>query len=354
MKKTAVYILNVLFIILIAVLTVNLLFRDRELSEIIDDVDRADKLWVLLGAALTFGFVAGESLIIRYMLRLFGVGISFLRCLKYSFIGFFYSYITPSSSGGQPAQIYYMKKDGIKVGHSTLIMVIVTIAYKTVLVVFGTVFFLLESGFVLEHVGGWIWLLLAGYQLNILYISALLLAFFKPLTARKLAAVIIDLLCRMHILRKKKREAYFAKLCRITDTYSESADYLKTHIRAAVKIFLMTCVQRLLLFAVSWAVYRSFGLTGTGIVGIITIQTMIALAVEMLPLPGAAGITEACFIGVFGTIFTEQYVRSGLLLSRGLTFYGVLIAGAAVTLYAHLRVIKNKADNGGESRDRAA
>jgi hypothetical protein len=35
------------------------------------------------------------------------------KVMRYSFIGFFFSGITPSASGGQPAQIYYMNKDNM-------------------------------------------------------------------------------------------------------------------------------------------------------------------------------------------------------------------------------------------------
>lgn len=342
MKKAVVYTLNVLFIVLIAVLTVNLLFKDKELSTIISDLDMADKGWLALGLLFTFCFVAGESVIIKYMLRLFKVKIPFPRCLKYSFVGFFYSYITPSSSGGQPAQLYYMKKDGIKLGHSTLIMLIVAIAYKAVLVVCGLAFFILERDFVVLHVGKWMWLLMIGFVLNIAYISGLLLLFFKPLWARKIAIKLVNLLCFIRLLNYKKIESYVGRINRMTDTYSEGAEYIKTHIRAVINIFLMTCVQRMSLFAVTWVVYRSYGLSGTGFIGIITIQTMIAITVEMLPLPGAAGITEACFLVMFEGIFTEQFVRSGMLLSRGITFYSVLLVGAVVTLMAHLSVIKKK------------
>ena len=125
--------------------------------------------------------------------------------------------------------------------------------------------------------------------------------------------------------------------------------YIKSHLRAVVRIFLMTCVQRLCYFAVTWVVYKSYGLSGTSFIGIITIQTMIAIAVEMLPLPGAAGITEACFLGMFGGIFGEELVRSGMLLSRGFTFYLILIAGAAVTLGAHIKAIKTRSDKGDPS-----
>ena len=103
-KKSLLYVFNVLFIALIGVLTFNLLFKDQELGQILDDLDKANKLWLLGGAALAILFVAGESVIIRYMLGLFRDKVPLRRCLKYSFVGFFYSYITPSSSGGQPAQ----------------------------------------------------------------------------------------------------------------------------------------------------------------------------------------------------------------------------------------------------------
>ena len=96
-KKSLIYVFNVLFIALIGVLTFRLVFKDRAFGQILDDLEKANKLWLLAGAALAILFVAGEAVIIRYMLGLFREKIPLRRCLKYSFIGFFYSYITPSS-----------------------------------------------------------------------------------------------------------------------------------------------------------------------------------------------------------------------------------------------------------------
>ena len=52
-KKTLLYVFNVLFIALIGVLTFNLLFKDQELGQILDDLDKANKLWLLGGAGHT-------------------------------------------------------------------------------------------------------------------------------------------------------------------------------------------------------------------------------------------------------------------------------------------------------------
>lgn len=99
----------------------------------------------------------------------------------------FFSCITPSASGGQPAQMYYMKKDGIKIGFSTLIMLIITIAFKAVQVLLAVAFLLFNFGFIKLHVGQLWWLLLIGFILNIAYIAGLVFIFYKPLWARKWA-----------------------------------------------------------------------------------------------------------------------------------------------------------------------
>ena len=44
---------------------------------------------------------------------------------------------------------------------------------------------------------------------------------------------------------------------------------------------------------------------------------------------------------MFGEIFGEALVKPAMLLSRGLTFYAVLIAGGIVTFVAHIRVMRS-------------
>ena len=100
------------------------------------------------------------------------------------------------------------------------------------------------------------------------------------------------------------------------------------------------------LLAVTWIVYKSYGLSGTGFWNIIALQTMIGVAVEMLPLPGAAGVTEGCFTYMFMGIFTAELVKPAMLLSRGLSFYLLLIMSALVTFVAHFIVMRNDKKNG--------
>ncbi|WP_072299299.1 lysylphosphatidylglycerol synthase transmembrane domain-containing protein [Ruminococcus flavefaciens] len=334
------YALNIGLILVITLFTLNLIFKEQELPEIISDLKLADPRWIALGAAAAIFFVAGESSIIHYMLRVLEQKTSFLRCLKYSFIGFFFSYITPSSTGGQPMQMYHMKKDKIKIGYSTLIMLLITIAYKSVLVLLALGFLIFNFDTVALYAGDMKWLIVLGFALNLSFIILLLLVFIKPIWARALGIKVVDLLTKLHIMKRRNKEKYTEKLIRICDTYAMGADYIKKNLSVVFNVFLMTAVQRICLFSITWIIYRAYGMNETRYIDILTIQIMIAVAVEMLPLPGAAGITEGCFLLAFTEIFTMERVKPALLISRGLNFYLILIIGAVVTFAAHIINIK--------------
>lgn len=339
-KKILKYALNIGLILVITLFTLNLIFKEQELPEIISDLKLADPRWIALGAAAAIFFVAGESSIIHYMLRVLEQKTSFLRCLKYSFIGFFFSYITPSSTGGQPMQMYHMKKDKIKIGYSTLIMLLITIAYKSALVLLALGFLIFNFDTVALYAGDMKWLIVLGFALNLSFIILLLLVFIKPIWARALGIKVVDLLTKLHIMKRRNKEKYTEKLIRICDTYAMGADYIKKNLSVVFNVFLMTAVQRICLFSITWIIYRAYGMNETRYIDILTIQIMIAVAVEMLPLPGAAGITEGCFLLAFTEIFTMERVKPALLISRGLNFYLILIIGAVVTFAAHIINIK--------------
>jgi len=334
--------LNIALILVITLLTLHLIFKEQELPEIIRDLKSADKRWIAGGAAAAVAFVAGESVIIHYMLRVLEQKTSFFRCLKYSFIGFFFSYITPSSTGGQPMQMYHMKKDKIKIGYSTLIMLLITIAYKSVLILLALGFLIFNFGTVEQYAGDMKWLIVLGFVLNLSFIALLLLVFLKPIWARALGIKTVGLLSKLRVIKRKNKDKYTEKVIRICDTYAMGADYIKKNIAVVFKIFVLTALQRICLFSVTWIVYKAYGLSGTRFIDILTLQIIIAVAVEMLPLPGAAGISEGCFLLTFTEIFGEELVKPALLINRGLTFYLILLIGAVVTFGAHIINIKRE------------
>ena len=134
-KKKMIF--NIVFLILVFAGTLYGVFHGEDLGKIVHIVKTVDPLWLIPGVICVVIFIWGESIIIFYMMHTLGIKLKKWTCFLFSSVGFFFSCITPSATGGQPAQIYYMKKEKIPIPVSTLVLMIVTITYKLVLVVIG-------------------------------------------------------------------------------------------------------------------------------------------------------------------------------------------------------------------------
>ena len=119
-----------MFLTAVFAVTMCSVFYNEDLGSIIGYIKSADSRYWLIGVIFVIIFIESESVIIYYMFRSLGESVKFTHCCLYSFVGFFFCLVTPSATGGQPAQLYFMKKDGLSLTISTMVLVIVTITYK--------------------------------------------------------------------------------------------------------------------------------------------------------------------------------------------------------------------------------
>ena len=337
MKSRKKIIFNGVFLAVVFALTVYGVFHGEDLSSMMDAIHRADKRWLVPGIALVAFFIWGESIIIWYMMRSSGICLKKRTCFLFSSVGFFFSCITPSASGGQPMQIYYMKKEKISIPVSTVILMIVTITYKLVLVVIGIGIAVFGRGFLHKYLEGILPVFYLGLALNIFCVTFMTILVFHPLLAKALMVKGMKLLERLHLMKKK--EERLKKLEDSMDTYGNTAAYLKNNPFVIVKVIGITFIQRMALFAVTWFVYQAFGIHGTGFWDILFLQAVISVSVDMLPLPGGMGISETLFLNIFSPVF-GGLLLPGMVLSRGLGYYGELLISAAFTVVAQLTIGK--------------
>lgn len=335
-RKLLKRLLNIAFLVLVFSLTMWSVFYGADLGKVLTHIRGANLLYILPGIACVVLFILGEALITWYLLRTLGNRISFWHCSLYAFIGFFYSAITPSASGGQPMQLLAMRKDDIPVGVSTVVLAIVTITYKLVLVVIGIAVMVLQPASLMVYLEPVEWLMYVGLALNIVFIAGLLLLVFQPNALRSFAYKLLHLVHRIRPFRDLEKQT--RRLDRITSQYQGTADFFKHHQRIIVRVLFVTFIQRYLLFFVTWLTYRAFSLQGTS-VGVITgLQAMISVAVDMLPLPGGMGISENLFLEVFQPIFGEAFLLPGMVVSRGLAYYTQLVISAVMTVVSMISI----------------
>ncbi len=333
MRSKRKMLLDILFLIIVFALTLYGVFHGEDLGELLQTVKKADIRWLIPGVILVIVFIWGESVIIWYLMRTFHIFLKKRICFLFSSVGFFFSCITPSASGGQPMQIYYMKKERIPVPVSTVILMIVTITYKLVLVVIGLGILVFGQKFQRQYLGGIMPVYYLGLLLNVFCVSFMTILVFHPSLAENILSAGLDRLEKMHIMKKKKSRR--KKLTEAMKIYRKTAGYLKQHKRVIGIVILITFIQRLALFAVTWTVYRAFRASGISAASVVLLQAVISVSVDMLPLPGGMGSSENLFLKIFIPVFGPLLLPA-MVLSRGLGYYSQLMISALFTIVAQL------------------
>ena len=335
------YVLSAVLLMALLTLTYRLVLKDYPLPSLRAAIDLADN-W-LLGLALlcAAGYVLGEAACIHTLLRALGQRLSYRSTLAISAVGVYFSAITPSSSGGQPAQVYYLSKRGVPAAQGTVTLLVVTVVYKAVLLLVGLPLALLDGPIVFIGLPYFRVLFVLGIVTNLVLITSCLLLMFSKKLVYRLTAWALRLMERLR-LQKKSRQAR-EKLDRQLDEYHAAADFLRTHRRTVAGVAVYTVLQRLSVFSGAYCVYRAFGLRALNWLDVVAIQSAIALAVDSLPLPGAVGAAEGVFLGLYDSVYGPLLVVPALLLTRGAAYYvPALLCGAFTACYVLAGVLRRK------------
>lgn len=323
-----------LLVVLMAATAV-LLLRGQPLSRLAAVLGHIRVGFAALGLLLMLAFVGCEALCSRLILSRLGHKVPFRQCLGYSFTGFYFSSVTPSATGGQPAQVYYMSKDGIPAAHGALNMMLIAVCYQVVVLGYAAAAILFRFELLANLGGGLGLLLLYGGLVNLALTAGMLCLMFLPNATRRLVNGVLRLLVRLRLVRNPA--AAEERLERQLEEYRQGAECLRHNLALIPALAGLTALQLTALFAVPYLVYLAFGLTGYGPADIICTQALVTLAVSSLPLPGAVGASEGGFLSAMSLFFGASLVTPAVLVSRGISFYAFLLISGGVTLCVHLR-----------------
>lgn len=331
-------IISAVIFILLAALTFRAIFQGNDMEAVVAAMRQLHPLYLIAAVATAFFFVSAEGFMICYLLRSLNYRTSAATCVKYSFVGFFFSGITPSATGGQPMQLYYMQKEGHKVSDSTVVLMTVAVIYKFVLVVMGLGILIFYYKPLAGYLKGYLYLYYLGLFLNSALVVALLFIMISPKCFKGMVVGGEKLLKKFHILKHSKRRT--EKLIDMADQYHEAVLFFLKNKGKIGAVIVFTVVQRCSVFFLTWLIYRGLGLEGTTAFTVMSLQASIYIAVDMLPLPGAQGITEIMYKTAFSQVFPGACLTASMCITRGLNFYMVLIVSAAVAVWCHFMAQK--------------
>ena len=351
------YYLNIIFMAVLLALVFYVILKEEDLGEILNALKDTSAAFMFFAAIAGLMYVIMEGVSMQIILISLGCKTNILKCTKYSFIGFFFNAITPSATGGQPMQVLYMNSDGINMGASSVTLLFWTIIYKIALVIIEGFVFIFMNGFARQYIGKYMWLFIIGIIVNVVSIFLYSIVVFSKNGARNIAYFATWLLHKLHIVKRK--EKIEKKLDKLLNSYNEGAEYMLSHIKTAAIVLFTTIIQRVSYFAVTWFVYKALGCDGYTCVQIIVLQSFVSVCIDILPFPGGVGVNEGFFVKLCAPVMGKSMAVSAMLLSRGASFYVILIASAVITVSAQIRQIhkegrkvkfgkdKTGGDNGG-------
>ena len=340
LKKNKKIVFNFALFFTIMLITMIFVFRGQDMKGMFKTMGQMSIGCLIITIVLSILNVASEGIMIFFLLRKRGKKVKLLRCISYSFIGFFYSGLTPSATGGQPMQIYQMKKDGHPVSETTVMMLLIAFFNKLVVVIFAFTIFFVTRGTIKDSLGVYYYLFFVGIVINGAIVVTLLLVMLFPQFIRFIMRKIIGLLFKMHIHGRKKKDgsdgksidAFYEDIDGFIDQYREVVKFMLSHKSVFIVMLTVTFIQRMTIFLITFFIYMGLGLSGTPLITLIVVQAAVTIACDMLPLPGAQGITEIVYSEAYLNIFPGATLGLSMIVSRGISFYLIFIISLGVVV----------------------
>ena len=330
-KKRKIFRNSAVFLALIT-LTFYIILKDQNPIDILKIISSAKLEFVFIGICSMFIYLVFEAVNIGRTLKNLNEKSSFINNLKYAFVGFFFSSITPAASGGQPMQIYYMYKDGIAVSNSTLALLINLTSMQISTICIALVSLVFNYKYLSKFL---IIFFIIGIGLNLSALILLIIGVFSKRMSKWLIKVALKFLAFFKVKNLEgKKEKFESELLK----YQDGAKYIKNNRILIIKVLLTTLAQFLIYYSTTYWTYRALGFSQYNIVKIISMQAVLYATVSGIPSPGAVGVSEGAFMEIFKTVYPANLMSSAVLLNRGINFYLLVLISGIITIINHIKI----------------
>lgn len=327
---------NIIFNIFVVAVSVALIVyfcvsKDGLIDLIKSDIN-LDFFWLVTAVLCQLGSMIIDSLLLYLYIKRRYSNFRFSDGIKSSFVGSFFSAITPSSSGGQPMQVIFMSAKKIDAGYSTSCLIQKFLVYQITSTAFTVFALILEFDFFIKNVNTpLLWLfLIAGFFSQVVVTGVIIFASFNRKISKWLLKLTEKILGKIRFI--KTPEKYVEKLSNQVELFHDGNKSLIKSPKLLITSFTLIFVQILLMMLVPYCVYRGFSLNSATVVEIVCSQSFVTLASAMMPLPGATGAAELSFSVFYGIFFGSAMLKSALLMWRVITYYAVILICAPFSM----------------------
>lgn len=245
--------------------------------------------------------------------------------------GRYYDLVTPLGSGGQPFEIYYLKKNGYSGEASTAIPLAKYMSWQLTFSVLSLIFLIMYS-YKLVQMSTAV-LVLSWVGLGIIFLLFLFVFFMS--TTKKFGAglvvSILKLLAKIKII--KNYRTTLKKVLRFVKSYQFSIKNFVKNPWTVLFSSLCTIGSVFCNSLIAYFVLKSFVDTpGMSWFDIVAFSVICECAVAIVPLPGGSGASELSFNALLGSLFPDGTLFWGILIWRILVYFLYLPQGWIIML----------------------
>lgn len=341
-KKTKRLLLNLGFVALLVTVTLVVLFvnhKELNFGDIVEYFKNSNPVWITAAFACMLLFIIFEAVSIFFIARLFGEKTNLLNATAYSSADTFYSAITPTAAGGQPAAVFYMARDGMSAGRASFAMLFNVIGYTAAIFAIGiaalcinpTLFGGIDTVFakVLVIAGGVIQLALLGLYIGCMFFGKAIIKFCNW---------IIKILNKIKLV--KNPDKWRVKIEEEVKKYGECRAILKEKPVVIFTTLIFNILQRFSQTLIPCFVCLAID-PNVDFWNIFVLQAFVLFGYNSIPIPGGVGAYEYLFIHIYGQMFADKaFILLALMIARLFSYYFSMLVSGVVTLTYHMVKVK--------------
>lgn len=322
LKKVA----NVIVLALVTCLVLYFSLKDN-FNTIINEIINVNIFWLVISFLLAISFWFFKAIATTRIANIFKKDYSIKQGMRLVLETNFFHAITPFAVGGQPYEIYSLKKSKLKITEATNVSIVNFIVYQIALVLLGIIaivynhhFVLLKENDLLKN------LVVVGFLVNFIVIVALFLLTCTKKINKILMKFIIKVLNKIHLVKNKDEK--IKQFNEYLNEFHQGAKILLQDKKLFIKLIFVHFIGLISSYLIPLTLAYAMGISSyTGIEAIV-LSSYVMLIGAFVPIPGGTGGLEYGFMTFYGSFIKGSKLNSIMLLWRFITYYFAMILGA--------------------------
>ncbi len=303
-------------------------------------IQSSHKGWLAAALAAMFGYIWFEGLSVISVTTKLGYKKTPLNGTVYGAADVYFSAITPSATGGQPACAWFMIKDGIPGATATVALLITLVMYTMALLLTGLTSIIFSFPVFAAFSRLSQLMIIIGSAVLLFLGLFFLLLLLRPGILHKICNGFLRFLEKIHLMRSARKLR--SKLDTVMGEYALCSHHLFGKKLLIFEVFIWNLFQRLSYILVTFLLFMAVG-RGSAMAGkAAVVQCMACAGSNCIPIPGAMGAADYMLLDGFKQFLSEEAAVTMEILCRGVTFYGSVSTGLIIVIIGYIIVRMRK------------